>query len=651
MPRSDKHFYLVSAQNNNEKHLEFLQNEIRQISEILYSISGNDEFYVYQSNNVSFRDFFKQFNSPKFTGLPKILHFSGHSSKEEICLNNVKDNTGIIPANEFVEFLNMQDTVEIVFLNSCSSEGVGKELLKHSRTIQAVIETTIPVGDFDAFYFANLFYKGLAKGKTLKDAFDQACTQFSDKLMDYQKVLDPRSFGRQFNVNGNPTMAWQLSFLDEEFVATWRLTNPSIQDQIRDSRYNAKILCLFDEKDRSYYQAIEKRVKEIESTILIDAGKLFKINNSIEKNELIAESDGIILLIGLNFKLFFLNKVVGLIRQHKKPIKLVFCDGDYESNEKLIFDSSLTHHPITKSSIRGVYSLNYLSTKGASGVYNAVALILEKLHSFIESCSRGINIEKLQEKLEALNYESQRSSFEQYCIDNFEYNTLNFLLMEGTPKCGQNFLVKLLLNITDQNFFNNNIPINAISIKNNIPSEDLNRFNLWIQIRGEILDNKGPINIEGICKNLLDILNYRNLIILLNDWGMAGNAMKFELLVKQLWDDLLNAYNSLKKPPKKRLLLIISNSDFEADCSINKINIETDNCLILDPIENLKAKNLKYWVFRNKKEFNVNGPFIMLDNPEVQKKIISKGYMGEAIAEICKILGCEELSSELLKLA
>ncbi len=100
---------------------------------------------------------------------PEIIHFAGHSSADEIFLEDAGGESVAVSKNAIVNFLsNLSKKPMIVFFNSCQSAGKLKRL---SRTIDFVVGTQKEVDDDVAVIFAAKFYEFLALGETVKAAF------------------------------------------------------------------------------------------------------------------------------------------------------------------------------------------------------------------------------------------------------------------------------------------------------------------------------------------------------------------------------------------------------------------------------------------------------------------------------------------------
>ncbi|MEZ4777030.1 MAG: CHAT domain-containing protein [Bacteroidia bacterium] len=103
----------------------------------------------------------------KFENRVVLFHFAGHADNDKIFLTS-----GEAKSKGIARLLADQKNLKLVFLNGCSTKDQVVTLL--SLGVPAVIATARPVNDKTASFFANILYKNLEKGKTLKQSFDKA---------------------------------------------------------------------------------------------------------------------------------------------------------------------------------------------------------------------------------------------------------------------------------------------------------------------------------------------------------------------------------------------------------------------------------------------------------------------------------------------
>lgn len=103
---------------------------------------------------------------------PNIVHFSGHGSTtgELICVDNA-GNAKPISTNALKSLFDvLKDNIRLVVLNACYSKQQA-EILKD--VIGCVIGMNSAIGDQAAILFASSFYRAIAYGKSIDEAFRQ----------------------------------------------------------------------------------------------------------------------------------------------------------------------------------------------------------------------------------------------------------------------------------------------------------------------------------------------------------------------------------------------------------------------------------------------------------------------------------------------
>ncbi|HEV7373697.1 MAG TPA: CHAT domain-containing protein [Pyrinomonadaceae bacterium] len=166
---SDKIKVLFLAANPTDTGPLRLGQEVREIDEKLEVGSARESFELIQHHALRVSDLAKVLLKHQ----PHIVHFSGHgSTTEEIVL---EDNSGKSQPvrNQALAalFRILKDNVRIVVLNACFSKAQAEAL---KETIDYTIGTNKAVGDQAAITFAAAFYRALAFGRTVKEAFELA---------------------------------------------------------------------------------------------------------------------------------------------------------------------------------------------------------------------------------------------------------------------------------------------------------------------------------------------------------------------------------------------------------------------------------------------------------------------------------------------
>ena len=103
-----------------------------------------------------------------------IVHFSGHgTSCEEIILEDYEGKAKPLSKRALEElFRTLGENVRLVILNACYSKSQALAIANH---VDCAIGMNTAIGDAAAVVFSSAFYRAVAFGKSVKQAFDQAC--------------------------------------------------------------------------------------------------------------------------------------------------------------------------------------------------------------------------------------------------------------------------------------------------------------------------------------------------------------------------------------------------------------------------------------------------------------------------------------------
>lgn len=143
--------------------------EAREISDRIQEGPYRDKFEVHNHTAVRPKDLQRLL----LTYEPQIVHFSGHGSKgHKILLNGTDvraralDHQGL---KDVFAFYNKH--VRLVLLNACFTRTQARLI---SHVVDYSIGTARPIGDKVSVAFAGAFYRALAFGKSIAEAFKSA---------------------------------------------------------------------------------------------------------------------------------------------------------------------------------------------------------------------------------------------------------------------------------------------------------------------------------------------------------------------------------------------------------------------------------------------------------------------------------------------
>jgi hypothetical protein len=153
-----------------------------------------------------------------------LFHYGGHAEGGGLLLNTASGSTSMASATGLARLLGKIPSLQLVFLNGCSTHDQVQLLLDNH--VKAVIATSSPINDEMAGDFADRFYKNLAEGSSIGEAFGQA-KDFVRSKYDYE-VQDAAAF-RSLDlgaIESSGELPWGL-YLNSgaEAVLNWRLPN------------------------------------------------------------------------------------------------------------------------------------------------------------------------------------------------------------------------------------------------------------------------------------------------------------------------------------------------------------------------------------------------------------------------------------------
>jgi CHAT domain-containing protein len=143
--------------------------EAREISDRIQEGPYRNKFEVHKHGAVRPKDLQRLL----LTYEPQIVHFSGHGSKgHRILLNGTNGRAQAVDQQGLKEvFAFYNKHVRLVLLNACFTKTQARLI---SDVVDYSIGTARPIGDKVSVAFAGAFYRALAFGKSIRDAFRSA---------------------------------------------------------------------------------------------------------------------------------------------------------------------------------------------------------------------------------------------------------------------------------------------------------------------------------------------------------------------------------------------------------------------------------------------------------------------------------------------
>ncbi len=225
---------LLFAFANDEAFRLRLEDEERSLRAALAEADRHKEIEYKLIGQANLDDIYNAYNN--FNNQIYIFHYGGHSGGEFLHLSG-----GHARSESLATLMGQQKYLKLVFLNGCSNRAQVEALF--ARSVPAVIATSAPVGDGAAQKLAEQFYKALAGGKTIKQAFDTAASYVQNK----KPELDIRYRGVNFDEIEEDGFPWGL-YAREEASLNWHFG-------LVEQESNLEILARLREASHKRYRA------------------------------------------------------------------------------------------------------------------------------------------------------------------------------------------------------------------------------------------------------------------------------------------------------------------------------------------------------------------------------------------------------------
>lgn len=154
---------LFLASNPRDQSWLDLEEELRSLEQEIRSTTFRDAVRLFAKSAVRPDDLVRYVREVS----PNVIHFSGHGATEGILLRDDSEGYRVVEGRQLARFLEGRG-VDLVVLNACHSEDQANSL---SRVVRAVVGTTDAVEDESARRFTVAFYRALANGLSIREAF------------------------------------------------------------------------------------------------------------------------------------------------------------------------------------------------------------------------------------------------------------------------------------------------------------------------------------------------------------------------------------------------------------------------------------------------------------------------------------------------
>ena len=220
----NKPAFFLAFSNVQGAELESLKKEELAITQSLSPLRSYNLIDLASQGATTTEDLFNGITA--FQGNLAVFHYAGHSDQTVLFLEDKQGN-----ATGLANLLGREDNLKLVFLNGCNNKEQVAILFRAG--VKAVIATSRPINDGRAFIFANQFYKALANGRAIDDAFQDAVARLEmENMVVHQEVQMHRNLDFEGEDIEHDALPWGLYVREgEEEVLQWKIPGPKLQSE------------------------------------------------------------------------------------------------------------------------------------------------------------------------------------------------------------------------------------------------------------------------------------------------------------------------------------------------------------------------------------------------------------------------------------
>lgn len=206
----------LANERSQDGYLRGLSLELKVILEIMRSIDLRDLVEIVILPAATARAIADVFQDERYKGRIRIFHYAGHADEDELWLEDASGGNESFSSLGLAKFLALRKEIQLVFLNACATQKHADYLIEAG--VPAIIVTERKIADSQALLFAERFYKGLANGARIDEAFQEAEAFLLGSVKNVQKELSRSLIWRTKNTTEQKQFPWRL--FPEEFDVT-----------------------------------------------------------------------------------------------------------------------------------------------------------------------------------------------------------------------------------------------------------------------------------------------------------------------------------------------------------------------------------------------------------------------------------------------
>jgi len=575
-----------------------------------------------------------------------FFSYSGHAEPDELLLDNSAAH-----GESLMEMLALCPNLKLVLLNGCSTAKLtqkGREL-----GIPVLIGTNCSVPDRDAMHFAVSLFGSLRDNNTsLRSAYDYA--KSASRL---ENLPGANRAGRQSPPSDQiwDRFAIDESLLDKNFYRLCYLPGPVAF--VNEKAGAPRIFFIHNSNGCSYYERIQD-LSGLEDANSIASGSITSafINGdsaNIDWNsatEFWKAADAICLLVSdpsfiSRFWPTLSNQIEKLRRDYPKPLFVPNIDVGKDPFSNFCAPLGACQVFPDKKIWDWLPSIQSMEspTNRDSGYLGLIKWLRDALSAPVDGTH-------LLNKLQVFNYNKQQTDLDDYLDSEASHQ---FILLEGSANCGQELLIKRLLERNELNF---NIQHNKLQRLDFSGEEIQSAEQLWERIGATAA---GKTVRQDIVQEVANRLQNQHLVIVLNRVHSAerdnGQLPQTRLILETFWQEWTAAFADVDTP--HRLVIVAINRGYDEESGSGKLELtqkkqDKHHLLPLSPIRLLKGNYGKNTISDWHRNHN-DGVFSPMEYQKLDKQrdsVLQDPHIKNVVHKICAVYQCEHICDQLFQL-
>ncbi|MCO6493393.1 MAG: CHAT domain-containing protein [Phaeodactylibacter sp.] len=625
---------ILGMANTPDDYLDQVQAEVEGIRTALAKARQQGYYEPKELSQFTFHKLLEELNDLNQSRRVTMLHYTGHSHATGL-LAREGGQDKLLHADKLRAFLAAHNNLRFVFLNSCYSEAIAEQLA--DAGVPVVIGTDSAVKDATSLKIATVFYETLGgSSKTIRQAFEITKAYYEEYL------AEGDSLAGGFDLSSGQ-YPWHL-YCREEKAAEWRLVPESVADQLERSEGMRKLLIVRANSDQAkhFAEGIRASFSAVPNLIMYD---LWELDNEEkqEKKEIGVDKADIALYLstdGLDGALEGpLNWAKAFLKDKERHFILNgsgFLDGisGYLKKKELVADTVKIVAPFF--SLEAFEKQINLDTalRGVHGEELMQLFDLGGIKPFLKSAIDRLNFEQQKQ---VLNFDDKGKK-------------VNFILIEGTPDCGHELLVRKILAFNNLHLGGSLKPV-YLNVEKLVP-QGIDEAYLWMALNSEFVGtlNMAPQKNE-VCLAISQRLKQQDVVVILDKVKVRKEAVQgLKQLVLGLWEALnqhLEAANTAH-----RLFVLFAHTGYVPGlCTISTVALEAQNpiCrgLPVPAIQPLDAGVFNTWFIDEGAKFPAEIRQLIQQHRD---SILEKKFIRKVVKEVCELLKCEEIYDEVFQI-